>query len=228
MSSINISEIAPFLVFALIMMLAEKIPVHLILAGMCFAIYVIRQQLTADLNARVETINNITVNYESLRDQLDHVTETGSIAPLRSAQFAGSSIPSISKRSLEEIASENGELSSKAQEMLRNFYMMINNSSVERYWTSTQVNEARKGSFNGSDQNIAMEHDTAINSFRTQIQERFNKHHLSSEEVSKRDAFFYPELFNVTASIILMDLDDEIDKFWLSPSEQPNRFAKIG
>src|SRR6185295_1894320 len=99
MSSINISEIAPFLVFIFIMMFAEKIPVHLILASMCFAIYVIRQQITADLNACVErltadftsrdatfiiegqriitmvntvieTINGITANYESLRDQL--------------------------------------------------------------------------------------------------------------------------------------------------------------
>ncbi|RHZ52301.1 hypothetical protein Glove_462g4 [Diversispora epigaea] len=97
-------------------MFAEKIPTHLILASMCFAIYIIRQQITADLNTRVErittdltsrdasfiiegqrimtmvnavieNINGITTNYESLRDQLNHLTETGSIIPLRSEQF---------------------------------------------------------------------------------------------------------------------------------------------
>ncbi|CAG8679687.1 14012_t:CDS:2, partial [Acaulospora morrowiae] len=40
-----------------------------------------------------------------------------------------------------KVASENGELSSKAQEMLRKFDTMINSSYVERYWTLTRVNE---------------------------------------------------------------------------------------
>ncbi|CAG8619812.1 1117_t:CDS:1, partial [Diversispora eburnea] len=110
------------------MMFAEKIPVHLILASMCFAIYVIRQQITVDLNARVErltadfisrdatfiiegqrimtmvttvieTINGITANYESLRDQLDHLTETGSIIPLISEQFNTPPSSNSSRRS---------------------------------------------------------------------------------------------------------------------------------
>ena len=97
-------------------MFAEKIPVHLILASMCFVIYVIKQQITADLNARVErltadftsrdatfiiegqrimamvntvieTINEITANYKSLCGQMDHLTEAGSIASLRSEKF---------------------------------------------------------------------------------------------------------------------------------------------
>ena len=48
------------------------------------------------------------------------------------------------KRSLEEIASENGELSPKAQEILRNFDTMIKKLSMERYWSSTKVNEERE------------------------------------------------------------------------------------
>ena len=48
------------------------------------------------------------------------------------------------KRSLEEIASENGELSPKAQKILRNFDTKIKKLSVERYWSSTKVNEERE------------------------------------------------------------------------------------
>ncbi|CAG8711466.1 16926_t:CDS:2, partial [Cetraspora pellucida] len=88
----------------------------------CFAMYVVRQQLTAELNTCVErltaditsrdakfvvegqrmltmvntvieTINEITTNYESLCDQLDHLTETGSMTPLISEQFAVPSVP---------------------------------------------------------------------------------------------------------------------------------------
>ncbi|CAG8847623.1 33106_t:CDS:1, partial [Racocetra persica] len=121
MSSINVSEIAPFLAFVLIIMFAEKIPVHLIFVAMCSVTYVIRQQLTAELDTRmerltvdltsrdativvkgqriltivntvIETINEITTNYESLRDQLDQITETGSVAPIISEQFAGPSV----------------------------------------------------------------------------------------------------------------------------------------
>ncbi|CAG8676281.1 525_t:CDS:1, partial [Ambispora leptoticha] len=44
------------------------------------------------VNTVIKTINEITTNYESLRDQLDHLTETGSVAPLISEQFAGSSM----------------------------------------------------------------------------------------------------------------------------------------
>ncbi|CAG8798342.1 26970_t:CDS:1, partial [Racocetra persica] len=120
-SSINVSEIAPFLAFVLIMMFAKKIPVYLIFVAMCSVIYVVRQQLTAELNARmerlianltsrdativvkgqriltmvntvIETINEITTNYKSLCDQLDQITETGSVAPLISKQFAGLSV----------------------------------------------------------------------------------------------------------------------------------------
>ncbi|CAG8846601.1 31570_t:CDS:2, partial [Racocetra persica] len=94
MSSINVSEIAPFLAFVLIMMFAKKIPVHLIFIAMCSVTYVIRQQLTAELDALntvIETINEIT-NYESLCDQLDQITKTDSVAPLISKQFAGPSV----------------------------------------------------------------------------------------------------------------------------------------
>ncbi|RHZ81849.1 hypothetical protein Glove_117g528 [Diversispora epigaea] len=122
------------------MMFAEKIPVHLILANICFAIYVIRQQITADLNARVErlttdftlrnatfiieeqrimmmvntvieTINGITTNYESLRDQLDHLTETGSIAPLISEQFNTPPSSNSSQRSSHASSSGSSHLS---------------------------------------------------------------------------------------------------------------------
>ncbi|CAG8584893.1 2685_t:CDS:10 [Diversispora eburnea] len=93
------------------------------------------------------------------------------------------------KRSLEEIASENGELSPKAQEILRNFDTMIKKLSVERYWSSAKVNEEREKTrsekiisnereeqhFFNLKSNIAMEHDVASNSFRTQILERLNK-----------------------------------------------------
>ncbi|CAG8844308.1 28024_t:CDS:1, partial [Racocetra persica] len=111
-SSINVSEIAPFLAFVLIMMFAEKIPVHLIFVAMCSVTYVIRQQLIAELdtcmekltanltsqdativvegqriltmvNTVIKTINEITTNYESLRDQLDQITETGVIFYVR-------------------------------------------------------------------------------------------------------------------------------------------------
>ncbi|CAG8600096.1 4902_t:CDS:2, partial [Diversispora eburnea] len=45
------------------------------------------QRIMAMVNTVIETINGITTNYESLHDRMDHLTETGSIAPLRSEQF---------------------------------------------------------------------------------------------------------------------------------------------
>ena len=48
------------------------------------------------------------------------------------------------KRALETISSENDELSSKAQDWLRNFDVMIKSSGTERHWTSTKVNEERE------------------------------------------------------------------------------------
>ncbi|CAG8446310.1 10150_t:CDS:2 [Dentiscutata heterogama] len=142
-SSINVSEIAPFLAFVLIMMFAEKIPVHLIFVAMCSVTYVVRQQLTAELdacmkrlttdltsreativvegqriltivNTVIETINEITTNYESLRDQLDQITETGSVAPLISEQFAGPSV-STSKFSQRSSGSSLGSSSGSSQ-----------------------------------------------------------------------------------------------------------------
>ncbi|CAG8614389.1 11299_t:CDS:1, partial [Dentiscutata heterogama] len=44
------------------------------------------------VNTVIETINEIITNYESLCDQLDQITETGSVAPLISEQFAGPSV----------------------------------------------------------------------------------------------------------------------------------------
>ena len=48
------------------------------------------------------------------------------------------------KRALEEISSENNELSSKAKDALLDFDTMISSSSVERHWTSIRVNEERE------------------------------------------------------------------------------------
>ncbi|CAG8592952.1 6335_t:CDS:2, partial [Diversispora eburnea] len=45
------------------------------------------QRIMVMINTVIEAINEITTNYESLRDQLDHLTETDSIATLRSEQF---------------------------------------------------------------------------------------------------------------------------------------------
>ena len=44
---------------------------------------------------------------------------------------------------LEEILSENSDLSFKAKELLLNFDIMIDSSSVKRHWTSIRVNEER-------------------------------------------------------------------------------------
>ncbi|CAG8484245.1 24702_t:CDS:1 [Cetraspora pellucida] len=143
MSSINVSEIAPFLAFVLIMMFAEKITVYLIFIAMCSVTYVVRQQLTAELDAHmerltadltsrdativveeqrmltmintvIETINEITTNYESFRDQLDQITETGSVASLISEQFAGPSV-SMSNFSQRSSGSSLGSSSSSSQ-----------------------------------------------------------------------------------------------------------------
>ncbi|CAG8676640.1 3570_t:CDS:1 [Cetraspora pellucida] len=88
---------------------------------MCSVTYVIRQQLIAKLNTHmkrltvyltsqdativikkqkiltmintvIETINEITTNYESLHDQLNQITEMSSVASLISEQFADPSI----------------------------------------------------------------------------------------------------------------------------------------
>ncbi|KAF0441048.1 hypothetical protein F8M41_004022 [Gigaspora margarita] len=56
MSLVNVSEVVPFLAFVCLLMFAEKIPVHLIFAAMCFAMYVVKQQLTAEFNAHVERL----------------------------------------------------------------------------------------------------------------------------------------------------------------------------
>ncbi|RIB12077.1 hypothetical protein C2G38_2259184 [Gigaspora rosea] len=128
MSSVNVSEVVPFLAFVCLLMFAKKIPVYLIFAATCFAMYVVKQQLTAEFNAHVErltvvlttqdaifvvegqriltivntvieTVNEITSNYESLHDQLDQITETGSVAPLISEQFPSVPTSNSSQRS---------------------------------------------------------------------------------------------------------------------------------
>ncbi|CAI2190738.1 14369_t:CDS:2 [Funneliformis geosporum] len=100
------------------------------------------------------------------------------------------------KRALETISSENGELSSKALEWLRNFDVMIKSSSTERHWTSTKVNEEcekthslelisaekEEQHFYNVMSNIAVEHDSASDNFRARTQERFNKRPSSFEE----------------------------------------------
>ncbi|CAG8546918.1 4817_t:CDS:2 [Ambispora gerdemannii] len=90
------SEIVPFLVFVWLMMFAEKIPVHLIFVAKGFTMYIIRQQLntrverlTTDFTSRDATF----ANYESLRDQLDQITETGSMASLSFEQLAEQTVP---------------------------------------------------------------------------------------------------------------------------------------
>ncbi|CAG8520822.1 9117_t:CDS:1 [Dentiscutata heterogama] len=58
------------------------------------AIFVVEgQKIVAIVNTIIETINEITTNYDSLHNQLDYLTETGSVAPLISEQFASPSIP---------------------------------------------------------------------------------------------------------------------------------------
>ncbi|KAF0429711.1 hypothetical protein F8M41_005640 [Gigaspora margarita] len=59
------------------------------------------QRILTMVNTVIETVNEITTNYESLRDQLDQITETGSVAPLISEQFAGPYVPmsNFSRRS---------------------------------------------------------------------------------------------------------------------------------
>ncbi|CAG8644866.1 10735_t:CDS:1 [Dentiscutata heterogama] len=152
MSSINILEIALFLVFVCLMIFAEKIPVHLIFIATCFAMYIVRQQLTTELNTRVErltaditsrdakfvvegqrmltmvntmieTINEITTNYESLCDQLDHLTETGSMTPLISEQFAVLSVPMCNIVSVEIRSLGVGKL---GKETVKSYYLKIN------------------------------------------------------------------------------------------------------
>ncbi|PKY52298.1 hypothetical protein RhiirA4_496198 [Rhizophagus irregularis] len=100
------------------------------------------------------------------------------------------------RSALETISSEEGELSSKAPEWLRNFDVMRKSSSAERHWTSTKVNEEREKTralklisaekeeqhFFIVKSNIADEHDSASDDFRARIQERFNKRPSSFEE----------------------------------------------
>ncbi|CAG8785766.1 688_t:CDS:1, partial [Racocetra persica] len=50
------------------------------------------QRIMTMVNTVIETVNEITTNYESFCDQLDQITETGSVAPLISEQFAGPSV----------------------------------------------------------------------------------------------------------------------------------------
>ncbi|RHZ68213.1 hypothetical protein Glove_296g49 [Diversispora epigaea] len=59
------------------------------------------------VNTVIETINGITANYESLRAQLDHLTETSSIAPLRSEQFTPPASTSNSSRRSSYASSKN-------------------------------------------------------------------------------------------------------------------------
>ncbi|RIB11387.1 hypothetical protein C2G38_2042740 [Gigaspora rosea] len=66
------------------------------------------------VNTVIETINEITTNYESLRDQLDHLTETGFVLLLISEQFAGSSVP-MSNFSQRSSGSFLGSSSSSSQ-----------------------------------------------------------------------------------------------------------------
>ncbi|CAG8727141.1 21884_t:CDS:2, partial [Racocetra persica] len=93
MSSINVLEIAPFLAFQLTAELdarMERLTVDL--TSRDATIVVERQRILTMVNTVIETINEITTNYESLRDQLDQITEMGSVAPLISEQFAGPSV----------------------------------------------------------------------------------------------------------------------------------------
>ncbi|CAG8666313.1 29041_t:CDS:10, partial [Racocetra persica] len=115
------------------------------------------------------------------------------------------------KKLLEEIASENDELSSKAQVMLRDFDIIIKNLAAERYWNSTKVNEERektrleeiisnekeKQHFFKLKSNIAMEHDIASNLFQIQIQNRFKRYNDSSKQNDSKKRIKIDDYFPV-------------------------------
>ncbi|CAG8525824.1 12191_t:CDS:2 [Dentiscutata heterogama] len=72
------------------------------------------QKILTMVNTVIEMVNEITTNYESLHDQLDQITETGSVAPLISEQFAGPSV-STSKFSQRSSGSSLGSSSGSSQ-----------------------------------------------------------------------------------------------------------------
>jgi hypothetical protein len=65
----------------------------------------------AMVNTVIETINEIIANYESLRGQMDHLIEAGSIAPLRSEQFNTPPSSNSSQRSSHASSSGSSHLS---------------------------------------------------------------------------------------------------------------------
>ncbi|CAG8505899.1 4228_t:CDS:10 [Cetraspora pellucida] len=58
------------------------------------------QRIVVMVNTMIETIKEIMANYESLHYQLDQITETGSVTPLRSEEFASPFVPVSSGSSL--------------------------------------------------------------------------------------------------------------------------------
>ncbi|CAG8686317.1 12165_t:CDS:2, partial [Dentiscutata heterogama] len=97
---VNISEVVLFLAFVCLLMFVEKIPVHLISIATCFAMYVIKQQLTAEFNAYVERLTvdlttwnaTFVVKGQRILTMLNQITKIGSVIPLISEQFAGLSV----------------------------------------------------------------------------------------------------------------------------------------
>ncbi|CAG8464727.1 13327_t:CDS:1 [Cetraspora pellucida] len=64
------------------------------------AIFVVkRQKILTMINTVIKTVNEITTNYESFHDQLDQITETGSVALLISKQFLSVSTSNSFQRS---------------------------------------------------------------------------------------------------------------------------------
>ncbi|CAG8634671.1 9908_t:CDS:2, partial [Cetraspora pellucida] len=101
------------------------------------------------------------------------------------------------KKSLEEIASENGELSSKAQSILRHFDKEI------------IYNEKEEQHFLNLKSNIVMEHDIASNSLQIQIQKRFREtsNKCDSKKRIKIDDYFPSRSITPQTNISAVDLN---------------------
>ncbi|CAG8809310.1 4725_t:CDS:2, partial [Cetraspora pellucida] len=102
------------------------------------------------------------------------------------------------KKSLEEIASENDELSSKAQS-LKDSEEIISNKKEEQHFFNLKSN-------------IAMEHVFASNSFQDKIQNRLNKHYKEGND-SKTIRSINPQ---TNVSTVELNLDDSCISFVIS------------
>ncbi|RIB02732.1 hypothetical protein C2G38_2227027 [Gigaspora rosea] len=102
------------------------------------------------VNTVIETINKITTNYESLRDQLDQITEMGSVALLISDQFAGPSVPT-SNFSQRSSGSSSGSSGSSLDDMCNIVSVEICGLEMEKISKKTIKNfYYNDGDFRGS------------------------------------------------------------------------------